>query len=82
MTYTDKQLGEVLKEFAKQVDDKTEIVLMWAYGKDFPFNKKVTYRLQGQTARNRTRRTLHEERDARLRHRVEGRRPPRRIGFC
>jgi hypothetical protein len=42
-TFTDVRLGDVLKEFAAQVDMRGEQPVMWAYGKDFPFAQKVTF---------------------------------------
>ncbi len=41
--YKDVRLGDVLKEFAAQVDMKADVILFWTYGKDFPFAQKVTY---------------------------------------
>lgn len=41
--FTDVRLGDVLKEFAAQVDMRADVILLWAYGKDFPYAKKVTY---------------------------------------
>ena len=43
--FTDAPLGEVLKEFAAQVDMNAETPLMWAYGANFPHAKKVTIAL-------------------------------------
>lgn len=37
------RLGDVLKEFAAQVDMKADVQLMWTYGANFPFAQKVTY---------------------------------------
>ena len=42
-SFTDARLGDVLKEFAAQVDMKADVQLLWAYGPDFPFAKKVTF---------------------------------------
>src|SRR5262245_38515934 len=42
-SFTDVRLGDVLKEFAAQVDMRADVILLWAYGKDFPHAKKVTY---------------------------------------
>jgi len=41
--FSDVRLGDVLKEFAAQVDMRTEMILMWTYGPGFPFDRKVTY---------------------------------------
>ena len=41
--FKDARLGDVLKEFAAQVDMKADVQLMWTYGPDFPFAKKVNY---------------------------------------
>jgi hypothetical protein len=43
VSFTDARLGDVLKEFAAQVDMKADLQLLWAYGPDFPFAKKVNY---------------------------------------
>jgi hypothetical protein len=40
--FTDVRLGDILKEFAAQVDMKVEQPVMWAYGTGFPFAQKVT----------------------------------------
>ncbi len=37
------RLGDVLKEFAAQVDMKAEVLILWQYGSDFPYAQKVTY---------------------------------------
>ena len=42
-SFTEARLGDVLKEFAAQVDMKAETQLLWAYAPDFPFAKKVTF---------------------------------------
>jgi hypothetical protein len=41
--FKDARLGDVLKEFAAQVDMRADVQLLWAYGKDFPYAQKVTY---------------------------------------
>ena len=41
-TFTEVRLGDILKEFATQVDIQTEQPVMWAYGPGFPFTQKVT----------------------------------------
>jgi hypothetical protein len=41
--FKEARLGDVLKEFAHQVETKTDAPVMWAYGKDFPFAQKVTF---------------------------------------
>jgi hypothetical protein len=43
VSFTDARLGDVLKELAAQVDMKADQQLLWAYGPDFPFAKKVAY---------------------------------------
>ncbi|MBN9119789.1 MAG: hypothetical protein J0I06_11630 [Planctomycetes bacterium] len=43
VAFTDARLGDVLKEFAAQVDMKADVQLMWTYGPNFPFAQKVTY---------------------------------------
>jgi len=40
---TDTRLGDVLKEFSGQVDARTDMLVLWTYGPDFPFAQKVTY---------------------------------------
>jgi hypothetical protein len=41
--FADTRLGEVLKEFAAQVDTKADVQLLWTYGTGFPYAEKVTY---------------------------------------
>jgi hypothetical protein len=41
--FTEARLGDVLKEFAAQVDMKADVVVLWTYGPMFPFDKKVTF---------------------------------------
>jgi hypothetical protein len=41
--FTDVRLGDVLKEFAAQTEMQTDEPVMWAYGANFPFAKKVTF---------------------------------------
>lgn len=43
VAFTDARLGDVMKEFAAQVDMRADAQLMWAYGPNFPFAQKVTY---------------------------------------
>jgi hypothetical protein len=43
VSFTNARLGDVLKEFANQVDTKADLQLLWVYGPDFPFTQKVTY---------------------------------------
>lgn len=45
---TDARLGEILKEFAHQAEDRSEQELLWAYGKGFPFSQKVTITVKNQ----------------------------------
>jgi hypothetical protein len=42
-TFTDVRLGDVLKEFAAQVDSRADEPVMWSYGPQFPFAQKVTF---------------------------------------
>ena len=42
-SFTDARLGDVLKEFAAQVDMRADAQLLWAYAPDFPFAKMVTF---------------------------------------
>lgn len=41
--YKDTRLGDVLKEFAAQVDMRADVVVMWSYGPGFPHGQKVSY---------------------------------------
>lgn len=43
-SFTDVRLGDILKEFAAQVETTAEVPLLWAYGPAFPYAQKVTYR--------------------------------------
>src|SRR5262249_32292338 len=43
VNFTDVRLGEVLKEFAAQVDMRADAPVMWTYASDFPFAQKVSY---------------------------------------
>jgi hypothetical protein len=42
-SFQDVRLGDILKEFADQVDMKGEQPVMWAYGKGFPYTQKVSF---------------------------------------
>ena len=42
-SFQDVRLGDILKEFADQVDMKGDDPVMWAYGMGFPFAQKVTF---------------------------------------
>jgi hypothetical protein len=44
--FADVRLGEILKEFAAQTEMKTDEPVMWAYGANFPFARKVTFVVQ------------------------------------
>jgi hypothetical protein len=46
--FADVPLGEVLKEFAHQVEEQTDRPVMWSYGPGFPFAQKVTFGTKGQ----------------------------------
>lgn len=48
VAFTDARLGDVLKEFAAQIDMTADVQLMWAYGDGFPFAQKVTYSCKGK----------------------------------
>jgi hypothetical protein len=41
--FKDVRLGDILKEFAAQVDMKGEQPVMWAYGAGFPYSQKFTF---------------------------------------
>jgi hypothetical protein len=43
VSFTDARLGDVLKEFAAQVDMKADVQLLWSYGPNFPYAQKVNY---------------------------------------
>jgi hypothetical protein len=43
VSFTNARLGDVLKEFAAQVDMKADTQLLWTYGTGFPYSQKVTY---------------------------------------
>jgi hypothetical protein len=42
-SFQDVRIGEILKEFADQVDAKGDQPVMWFYGMGFPFAQKVTF---------------------------------------
>ena len=42
-SFQDVRVGDILKEFADQVDTKVDRPVMWAYGKGFPYTQKVTF---------------------------------------
>jgi hypothetical protein len=46
VAYTDTRVGEILKEFAHLVDTKADQPVMWAYGENFPFDKKITFSIK------------------------------------
>jgi hypothetical protein len=46
--FKDVRLGDILKEFAAQVEMKTDQSLMWAYAADFPFAKRVSFTAKDQ----------------------------------
>ncbi|HVL13917.1 MAG TPA: hypothetical protein VM529_15215, partial [Gemmata sp.] len=39
---TEERLGDILKEFAAQADREADRPVLWAYGLDFPYAKKIT----------------------------------------
>lgn len=41
--FTNARLGDILKEFAAQADMRSDMLVMWAYGPNFPYAQKVTY---------------------------------------
>src|SRR5262245_16717600 len=41
--FKDVRVGDILKEFAAQVDMKGDRPVMWAYGDGFPYSQKVTF---------------------------------------
>jgi hypothetical protein len=47
--FTNIRLGEVLKEFAAQVDRQTEGPVMWTYGPNFPYAQKITFECREAT---------------------------------
>src|SRR5579871_4852446 len=42
-SFQDVRLGDILKEFADQVDMKGDLPVMWSYGMGFPFSQKVSF---------------------------------------
>ena len=42
-SYENVRLGDILKDWADQVDMKGEQPVMWAYGAGFPYNKQVSF---------------------------------------
>lgn len=46
--FKDVRLGDILKEFAAQVEMKVEQPLMWSYAAGFPFAKKVSFTAKEQ----------------------------------
>ena len=42
-SFKDVRIGDILKEFAAQVDMKADQPVMWSYGEGFPFSKSVTF---------------------------------------
>lgn len=46
--FKDEAIGEILKEFAHLVNDKSDDPLLWAYGPKFPFSQKVTFAVKDQ----------------------------------
>jgi hypothetical protein len=45
-SFQEMRLGDILKDFADQVDAKGDQPVMWSYGKGFPFSQRVTYSCQ------------------------------------
>jgi hypothetical protein len=43
VTFNDARLGDVLKEFAAQVEMRADTRLLWTYGPKFPYSQKVSY---------------------------------------
>ncbi len=41
--FKETRLGDILKEFAAQVEMSTDHPVLWSYGPGFPFAKKVSY---------------------------------------
>src|SRR5437762_13385731 len=48
-SFTDARLGDILKEFAAQVEVKTDEPVMWAYGTGLPFDRKVTFAVKNES---------------------------------
>jgi hypothetical protein len=42
-SFQDVRIGDILKEFADQVDTKSDQPVFWAYGTGFPFSQKVSF---------------------------------------
>ncbi len=47
-SFTTARLGDILKEFAHQVEVKTDHPVMWTYGSGFPYGKKLTITIEEQ----------------------------------
>ncbi|MCS6864108.1 MAG: hypothetical protein RMJ56_09995 [Gemmataceae bacterium] len=47
--FTNIRLGEILKEFAAQVDMQTDGPVMWTYGPNFPYAQKITFECRDVT---------------------------------
>jgi hypothetical protein len=42
-TFKEERVGDILKEFAHLVDTTADQPVMWSYGADFPFSKKISF---------------------------------------
>jgi hypothetical protein len=47
-SFKDARLGDILKEFASQVEMKSERPLLWTYGAGFPFGKRISFTIKEQ----------------------------------
>jgi hypothetical protein len=46
--FTDARLGDVLKEFAAQVEMRADVPVLWTYAAGFPYAQKVTYNCENK----------------------------------
>lgn len=46
--YQDVRLGDILKDFAGQIEMKADQPLLWSYGTAFPFAKRVSFSVKEQ----------------------------------
>jgi hypothetical protein len=48
-SFKDARLGDILKEFAAQVEMKSERPLLWTYGAGFPFERRISFTSKEQS---------------------------------
>jgi hypothetical protein len=47
-SFKDARIGDILKEFATQVEMKSDQPLLWTYGVGFPFEKRISFTIKEQ----------------------------------